>query len=247
MSPLVLVTAVLVAVAVVLAAPARRVGGLSSAADPSAREPGALPDHGMMRRFRPVLTTLALAGVWSILGGMLGLGAGVVAAVGAWRVLGEAEGPRARSRRRELEETLPIAVHLLGACLETGAALVNALDAVAAAVRGPAGEELRAIRTRLVLGGDPVTVWREVGRAGALAPLGRRLARAHESGASVAAAVERLSADLRGGVRARAEAKARSVEVRAAAPLGVCLLPSFLLLGVVPMTAGILGSLDVLG
>ena len=53
----------------------------------------------------------------------------------------------------------------------------------------------------------------------------------------------RLAVDLRRGARARVEARARAVGVRAALPLGLCLLPAFVLLGVVPLVAG---SLPVL-
>jgi hypothetical protein len=54
----------------------------------------------------------------------------------------------------------------------------------------------------------------------------------------VAAALVRLSEDLRARQRAAVEERVRQVEVRAAVPLGVCLLPSFILIGVVPLVAG---------
>jgi hypothetical protein len=43
-----------------------------------------------------------------------------------------------------------------------------------------------------------------------------------------------LAGDLRRRRRAAAEQRARSVGVRAAAPLGLCFLPAFVLIGVVP-------------
>ena len=43
--------------------------------------------------------------------------------------------------------------------------------------------------------------------------------------------------------RSEAEARARTVGVRAAAPLGLCLLPAFVLVGVVPLVAGTVASL----
>ena len=76
-----------------------------------------------------------------------------------------------------------------------------------------------------------------------LAPLGRTLARAHATGAPVAIAIERLSDDLRARSRAEVEDRARTVGVKAAIPLGLCLLPAFLLLGIVPLAAGLLTSL----
>ena len=45
--------------------------------------------------------------------------------------------------------------------------------------------------------------------------------------------------------RARAEVEdaARRVGVRAALPLGLCLLPAFLLIGIVPVVAGLMEAL----
>jgi hypothetical protein len=48
----------------------------------------------------------------------------------------------------------------------------------------------------------------------------------------------RLSDDLRRQVRAEVESRARAVGVKAALPLGTCLLPAFVLVGVVPLVAG---------
>ncbi len=75
----------------------------------------------------------------------------------------------------------------------------------------------------------------------ALGPLGRALARSESSGASVADTVARLSEDLGRNHRAEVEDLARSVGVKAAVPLGVCLLPAFLLVGIVPVVVASLG------
>ena len=48
----------------------------------------------------------------------------------------------------------------------------------------------------------------------------------------------RLAEDLRRAARADVETRARAVGVKAAVPLGVCLLPAFVLVGVVPLVAG---------
>ena len=41
--------------------------------------------------------------------------------------------------------------------------------------------------------------------------------------------------------RAAVEARAKAVGVRTVIPLGLCFLPAFLLLGIVPVVAGLLG------
>jgi Flp pilus assembly protein TadB len=233
-----LVAALFGAAAAVLVVPPRaraRVGA-------TVRNPGT-DDRAVLLRARPVLVPLAFVGAWAFLGGFVGAVAGVAAATFAWRVLGRAESPSARRRREELDRDLPTAVHLLGACLEAGAATSVALESVAAALPGAVADELLVVRHRLALGVDPVTVWRDLAQHPQLGPLGLSLARAHRSGASVRDAVAGLARELSARSRSRTDALARSVEVRAAAPLGACFLPAFLLLGVVPMVVGVFSAM----
>ena len=55
----------------------------------------------------------------------------------------------------------------------------------------------------------------------------------------------RLADELADRSRASVEERARGVGVKAAVPLGLCLLPSFVLLGVVPLVVSLLQSLDL--
>ncbi|MGA8995500.1 MAG: type II secretion system F family protein, partial [Nocardioidaceae bacterium] len=146
--------------------------------------------------------------------------------------------PAVRRRRRRLRAGVPQAVDLMAACLSAGLAPTTALTEVAAAVEGPLREELVAFDARLRLGADPVTVWRDSSRHPELGGLGRAIARAVETGSSVAEAMQRLADDLRREERSLAEDRARAVGVKAAVPLGLCLLPAFVLVGVVPLVAG---------
>lgn len=205
------------------------------------------PDIALLTRLRIPLAALAFVGGWAFLGGVVGAAGGVVAAVVAWRVVSGSEGPAARRRRELLVAELPTAVDLVGACLRGGASVETALRTVAVALPGPVGDELAALHHRLLLGADPASVWSELTHHPQLGPLGRAVARAHETGASVTSAVARLAEELRARGRAEVEQRARSVDVKAAAPLGICFLPAFLLLGVVPMVAGVFGSMRFLG
>ena len=58
-------------------------------------------------------------------------------------------------------------------------------------------------------------------------------------------AMEQLADELGRSATAHVEERARAVGVRAALPLGLCLLPSFLLLGIVPLVVGMLSELDL--
>lgn len=211
--------------------------------DPARPAPG--PERAMLRRLRPLLSLVAGGGGWALLGGAAGLVAGPVAAVTVWMVLGRTESPAVVRRREQLLEDLPLAVDLLGSCLDAGAAPESALVTVGRALGGPVGEEFLGLHHRLGIGVDPTQVWRSVAGHPQLGPLGRAVGRAHDTGASVGRAVHQLAEELRERALAEVEARARSIEVKAAAPLGLCLLPAFVVLGVVPMVVGVFASMEV--
>ena len=191
-----------------------------------------------------VVTSVAVAvGASVLVGGLPGVGLGPVAGGVCWWVIGRMEPPAVRRRRERLAATVPQVVDLMAACLGAGLSPSAALEHVAAAVGAPAAEELTAVSARLRLGVDPASVWRDLARHGQLGGLGRALARAVESGASVADAMQRLAGDLRRTARSDVESRARAVGVKAAVPLGLCLLPAFVLVGVVPLVAGAVGVL----
>lgn len=230
-------SAVLAAATLLLALPARR--RLRPGPE---RAEGAAPVAGLLR-WRPLLAVVALAGGWAVLGGAVGVLAGVAAALTAWVVLGRTEDPALRRRREQLAADLPVAVDLFGACLAAGSPPEPALLSSGNALGGPVAEEFRAVHHRLELGLAPGDVWAAVARDPVLAPLGRAMARTHQTGASVEASVRLLAAELRERAAAEVEERARGIEVRAAAPLGLCLLPAFTVLGVVPMVASVFASM----
>jgi Flp pilus assembly protein TadB len=181
-----------------------------------------------------VVGVAVLALVPTPLGAVLGLGSGWL----TWRTVGRLEPRAARLRRSRLEAKLPHVVDLMSAALAAGGSPAWAMKQIAAVVEQPMREELDGFVARLRLGSDPAEIWRAMARHRELAPLGRALVRATESGASVADALARLATDQRARRRADVEALARSIEVKTSAPLGVCLLPAFVLVGIVPMVAG---------
>lgn len=209
-------------------------GGPDASGLPSAHA----AEHGLPRPARWVAAAGAGLGLAVLVGHLPGAAAGAVAAAVAWVVTGRMESPAARRRRTALTSALPHVVDLLAACLAVGLAPSTAVRQVVRAVGGPVAEELGQVLARLDFGVDPATAWRDLGRHPQLGVLGRTLARSVESGASVAEAMTRLAEDLRRDGRARVEATARTVGVHAAVPLGVCLLPAFLLVGVVPLVVG---------
>jgi Flp pilus assembly protein TadB len=173
-----------------------------------------------------------------LLGGPVGVTVAVPAAACAWWATGRMEPPAVRRRREELAASVPHVVDLMAACLAVGLSPDAAVEQITAAVDAPISDELAALTARFRLGVDPVTVWRDLAAHPQLGGLGRSIARAVDSGASVSEAMQRLAEDLRRRTRADVETRARAVGVKAAIPLGLCLLPAFVLVGVVPLVAG---------
>jgi Flp pilus assembly protein TadB len=196
-----------------------------------------------MVRLRLPLSLLAGVGALVLVGGVPGLALAACAAACCWWVIGRAEPAAVRREREELRRELPHLARLLTAALSAGAAPAQAARTVAEALPGPGGRRLAGAAARLRLGVDPVAVWAGLADEPALAPLARALSRGQASGASVVASVERLGEELARAARADAEDRARRVGVKAAVPLGVCLLPAFLLIGIAPLVGGLLLSL----
>jgi Flp pilus assembly protein TadB len=182
------------------------------------------------------------AAAWLFVGGPAGPVAGSAAAAAAWWVLARAE-PRSRTREREeVQRTLPHLVDLFASTLRSGAEPVAGLAQVCAALPGPAADRLAPVVERARWGVAGIEAWHALSDDDELAPLARAMVRSLTSGASVVPTVERLADELARESAARAEDAARRVGVAAAVPLGVCLLPAFLLLGVVPTVASLFGS-----
>jgi pilus assembly protein TadC len=190
----------------------------------------------------------ALGGVAVVLlvGLPLGLLPGAAVVLAGPRLLSRLEPAAVRAERQRLTADLPLALDLLAACLAGGAPPGAAAAAVGAAVQGPCGARLQAVARALAVGSNPAQAWAALSADRAddpLAPAARLLARAAEGGAPVADTVARLAADARAVARAEGEQAARRVGVLVVAPLGLCFLPAFVLLGVVPVVLGLAGPL----
>jgi Flp pilus assembly protein TadB len=206
--------------------------------------PARPPQGGWLMRQRLLVAVFAGLGGQVLVAGSGGVVVALLVAVGAWVAIGRVEPPAVRREREAVRRQLPHVVSLFGSALRGGAAPGAGVHLVCQALPGPAADRLRSLAAQLALGGDPVRVWAELARSDAeLAALGRAMARAHQSGAPVVAAVERLADALARTARADVEDRARAVGVKAAVPLGLCLLPAFVLIGIVPLVAGLMSTL----
>jgi len=186
---------------------------------------------------------LAGIGCWAFVSGIAGVVSGVLVTLATWLALGRLEPPARRRRRLRAAAELPHLVGLLASAVQAGLPPADAVAVVCDALPGPAADAMRELPPRIALGLDPVVVWGSLEADPALAPLGRTLARTSRTGEPVAGALDRLSEELGERARADREDLARRVGVRAAVPLGLCLLPAFLLLGIVPVVAGLAGTI----
>ena len=129
-------------------------------------------------------------------------------------------------------------------CLTSGMAVSSA----AAAAAPSAPRRLAAVLDRaadmLALGADPAAAGSNSGlsldnHSDALLRLARRSAM---SGAALAHGVADLADQSRHDAASAADARAQRASVLIAGPLGLCYLPAFVCLGIVPIVAGLAGD-----
>lgn len=132
---------------------------------------------------------------------------------------------------------------MLAACLRAGLAVATAAAATAAAAPPPLARVLTRGADLLTLGADAERAWAPgagVDRhTDALLRLARRSA---SSGSALADGVAELAARVRRDAADHAAATAERAGVLIAGPLGLCYLPAFVCLGIVPVVAGLAGD-----
>jgi pilus assembly protein TadC len=175
-----------------------------------------------------------------VLGGRVGVAAGIGAAVALWWQVPRLYAAAAGARLRREAVDLPAGADLMAAALRAGAPPGHAAAVVGAALGGPVGARLVRVGHALRLGDPPEQAWAYV----ADLPGGERVARAAvrsaDSGSTLARALSRLAEEMRAARAAAADAAARRAGVLVVLPLGLCFLPAFLLAGVVPVVVAVL-------
>lgn len=201
--------------------------------------PGLLP-RAAARRWLP-LVGVVCAG-WGLVGGLGGTAVGLAAAAGLWRWRLKQAAAGAHTREADTAEAarqLPLAADLLSACIAAGAGPVLAAQAVGEALGGPVGDALARGAAEVRLGGEPGAAWSRLAALKGGRPLARLLERADVSGLPLATPVGRLAAGARAEWTRAATARARRAAVMVSAPVGLCFLPAFITVGVVPVVIGL--------
>lgn len=156
-------------------------------------------------------------------------------------------GPLTALRPRTDREAEPLelagAWDLLAACLRAGMAVPLAVRAIAEGLDAPAGPALRRTADLLALGADPEQAWQPVLECPSTVRLARVARRSGRSGTALADSAARLAAAERATAREQAETRAQRAGVLIAGPLGLCFLPAFLAIGVIPVVIGLASGL----
>jgi pilus assembly protein TadC len=157
-----------------------------------------------------------------------------------------------RASRKPLRSNDPLAVasslDVLAVCLAAGMAVSTAAAATAASAPPLLSRVLRRAADLLALGADPAVAWNAPPGlpASSLDPqtdaLLRLARRSSVSGVALAEAVSALAAQCRQDAAHTAAAAAERAGVLIAGPLGLCFLPAFVCLGIVPVVAGLAGD-----
>jgi len=141
----------------------------------------------------------------------------------------------------------PLLLELISTVLEAGAPVATAIVSVADAActssftsdaESPAAILLR-VGKLMTLGADAVQAWHPCRASPALESLATTGVRCASSGARLAGALRATAARLRVERRARMEQAAGRLAVWSMLPLGLCFLPAFVCVGIVPTLIGL--------
>ncbi|WP_410666609.1 type II secretion system F family protein [Amycolatopsis sp. cmx-4-68] len=219
-------------------ATARRFAWLVGSGEPEPRTwPRAMPH---------VATTLGGASMAFLVGGLPGVVVGALLTAAGWWAIRRTRGPRAPTLDLAARLRLAGTLDLLAACLGAGLPVPSALDAVSATAPPEAAAALRSTAGLLALGSRPDEAWAPVQAIPGLGELAAAAIRTSRSGAAFAAAAGDLAGRFREELATEAEERAERAGVALALPVGLCFLPAFFCLGVLPVVLALAGRLGPL-
>lgn len=147
-----------------------------------------------------------------------------------------------RKTDRDVVRELPETLDLLAVCLEAGAPMTNAIATVAEVSPSATAAILHGIDAQLQVGRDPQDAWGSLADHPDWGPPARDAARSARSGTSLVECLRVHADEARRRRREQETKQARSVGVKSVQPLALCFLPAFVLIGVVPLVASLLGT-----
>ena len=134
-------------------------------------------------------------------------------------------------------------LELVAAMLDAGSSIGRSLELVAASASARYSDSLRPVVSALAIGADWDTAWRSSAvRLPEILELRDALGFAALTGAPSSAILYAQAARLRRERFRAAEKRAASLGVKLVVPLGLCSLPAFICLGVVPVLLALVPS-----
>lgn len=212
---------------------------LERPADPPVKVPAAVANGPRRLRVAAIGAGVAVA---VALGSVPGVVVGIGVAVGLDRLLRRLEPPEIRSERLARERELPATLDLLAVTLQAGMPVDAAIELAAEACAGPLADDLRHIASSTRLGAGVAAAWAPYATDTVWGPVARAVRRSASSGSALAATFERVAQERRTTRAQHAEAVAKRASVLAMAPLGLCFLPAFICIGVIPVVVGLLSG-----
>ncbi|HEY2174437.1 MAG TPA: type II secretion system F family protein [Mycobacteriales bacterium] len=211
----------------------RRVRRVTST--PSGPPPVRAPSVGGTRLVAVIVAVITVVLVRSPAGVAVGVALGLFLD----RFLPARESRADRRRRAARDRMLPSTLDLLAVGLHAGLAFGTAAEVVATARGGPLADDLARVASLIRLGAAPTAAWADYAADPVWGVVARAVARSADSGNTLAATMERVAEDRRAEAVQRGEGAARRASVIAMAPLGLCFLPAFVSLGVIPVVIGL--------
>jgi pilus assembly protein TadC len=147
-------------------------------------------------------------------------------------------------------QSAALLIELVAALVTSGATPTHALSLVASAVDVHGGDQallaavtpLRTVARLLELGTEPVVAWQELGQVERYAALAGAASRASRTGARLASVLQAHAERLRASAETELLARVNRAGVWCLLPLGLCYLPAFVCLSVVPMIVATFGQ-----
>ena len=181
------------------------------------------------------------------------LAAALLAGVGPSRIRRRTRpaGPWPRSGTGARPKPDPLAtasaLDVFAVCLLAGMSVPAAASVTAPSAPHQLRSLLRRTADLLALGADPGTAWSGETDDPICQALLRLARRSSASGSALAGGISELAEQARQEATNTAAAAAERAGVLIAGPLGLCFLPSFVFLGIVPVLIGLAGDVFTVG
>lgn len=202
-------------------------------------------EDGRLSLARIIIVLLLGSATALVIAGGSGIVAGAIIAGVAYVLLTRSARSHIIVNRRRRLAQIPLTLEVAAMLLRSGATPSGALSSAAAAVGPLLCDAIGQVARLQQMGQDAHSAWSLLVADPVLAPVAQSAIRSSSSGSALATDWQRVAADCRQQYRAEAHGVAQRAGIFALAPLGLCFLPAFVCLGVLPIVLGL--ATDVFG